>query len=249
MDNSKSKIDFFNSKLENKIIFSSKIFPIIDQKINENFIIFNKIHKYRTAFYKESKISDFCIHKDLYFPDSYNDIYCKINRFYAKNFRAHHMNNGTESKIDFHFGPSGGGKSICSRAIIHNYMHFEIVSGREPFYPTIFFNLRIINSLVNEKDSLFNILIFETMGLFRHFNDWEKYMEKLKVVVYNNYYPFDIIFQINDNISNDDAIKKILIVIDHYSEKFDVNNINLEKITKFCIDKKNKNFILLLFLI
>ena len=64
------------------------------------------------------------------------------------------MNNGQKSKIDYHFGLSGGGKSICSRAIIHNYMHFEKVSGREAFFPTIFFDLKVINSLMNDKYSL-----------------------------------------------------------------------------------------------
>ena len=194
LNNSKIKREFFDSKLENKIIFSSKIFPAINTENDANLEIFNKIHCYKTNFNEESKISDFCFNKGLYFPDCFNDIYYKIDRFFTKNFRAHHMNNGQKSKIDYHFGLSGGGKSICSRAIIHNYMHFEKVSGREAFFPTIFFDLKVINSLMNDKYSLLNILKCETMGLFGEYKDWKTYQEKIKEYVNEKNCPFEIFF-------------------------------------------------------
>ena len=242
LNNSKIKREFFDSKLENKIIFSSKIFPAINTENDANLEIFNKIHCYKTNFNEESKISDFCFNKGLYFPDCFNDIYYKIDRFFTKNFRAHHMNNGQKSKIDYHFGLSGGGKSICSRAIIHNYMHFEKVSGREAFFPTIFFDLKVINSLMNDKYSLLNILKCETMGLFREYKDWKTYQEKIKEYVNEKNCPFEIFFAIVKDISSNENIKKVLIVIDHYSENYDNKNINLEEIKKFCFDIKNHKF-------
>ena len=239
--NNKNTIDkYFSSGIENKIIFSSNIFPNINRKNTEELNNFKKIHNYLTSFFYKSKITDFCLYKNLYFPHCFNDEYYSIERFFTSNFRSHHKLDGEYWKIDYHFGVSGGGKSIASRAIIHNYMHFKPVSGQDVFYPTIFFDIKLINSLINDKTNLLKILKYETMGLFRDFSDWKKYSEQIEEIIKKYYYTFDIIYQILNDIYNNKTIEKALIVIDHYSEHFDPNNQYLNKIKKFISTTETK---------
>ena len=238
LNNSQSIQDFFKSQIENKIIFSSKIFKSIKQKNSEDKENFEKIHNYLTGFSEKSKISDFCIYKDLYFPNLYEDVYYGINRYYTANFRAHHYIDGKIWKIDYHFGVTGGGKSICSRAIIHNYMHFKLVSGHDVFYPTLFFDIKLINSLLNNKYNLLKIIKYEAFGLFREFSDWEKFSNKIAEIVDKYYYAFDIIYHIIEEMFKIENMSKALIVLDHYSDKFDPNYQYLEKIKKLCSNDK-----------
>ena len=248
LNNTQTIHDFFKSEIENKIIFSSKIFQSINQKNSEEKKNFEKIHNYLTAFVEKSRISDFCIFKDLYFPYSYEDIYYGINRHYTANFRAHHYVDDKRWKIDYHFGITGGGKSICSRAIIHNYMHFQLVDGHDVFYPTIFFDIKLINSLLNDKYNLLKIIKYESFGLFREFSDWEKFSNKIAEIVDKYYYAFDIIYSIIKEIFKLKNMTKALIVFDHYSVKFDPNFQYLEKIKKLC-SKDTENFILYFYII
>ena len=241
LDNLKSVRDFFdNQTKKNKIIFSSKIFQVINDQINIDLNIFQKIHDYMTGFCGGSKISDFCYLKELYFPNSHSDIYYEINRDFTKNFRSHHTINGMFWKIDYHFGISGGGKSISSRAIIHNYMHFNLVSGYNVFYPTIFFDIKIINNSITEREKLFKIIKYETMGLFDKYDKWEQYLKKVKEIIEKNYSTFDIIMKILEDISSKIEINKVAVVLDHFSEEYDPKFGNLNKIREFCL--KNSKF-------
>ena len=238
LNNNQTIHDFFKSEIENKIIFSSKIFKSVKQKNSKEKENFEKIHNYLTCFCEKSKISDFCIYQELYFPNFYEDIYYGINRYFTANFRAHHYIDGKYWKIDYHFGVTGGGKSICSRAIIHNYMHFKLTSGHDVFYPTLFFDIKLINSLLNDKYNLLKIIKYEAFGLFREFSDWEKFSNKITEIVNKYYYAFDIIYHIIEEIFKLENMTKALIVFDHYSDKFDPNYQYLEKIKKLCSNDK-----------
>ncbi len=83
LNNKSIQRNFFNQTNNNKIIFSSLLFQEAKNKEEKNKQLFNKFHNYLTAFHLESKISDFCFDKELYFDNSYNDIYYQIKRYYT----------------------------------------------------------------------------------------------------------------------------------------------------------------------
>ena len=230
--------NFFNQSNNNKIIFSSLLFQEAKNTEEKNKQLFNKFHNYLTAFHLESKISDFCFDKELYFENSYNDIYYKIKRYYTESFRAHHYHSKF-GKINYHFGIKGCGKSICSRAIIYNYMHFTLISKHDVFIPTIFFDLKILNQYIGNKEKFFDIIKYELMGIFRDFEKWKNFIFFIQDKI-NYISVFECIFQILKYYYNENNnVNKLLIVIDHYSDYYDFNNYNLKNLKDKCFQDKN----------
>ena len=227
---------FFNNKRKDKkIIFSSLLFKK-NNKSDEK--LFNRIHNYMSNFSEESYITDFCFNKDLYFKNSFNNTYYEVNRDYTKCFRAHHYYRFF-GKIVNHFGVKGCGKSLSGRAIIHNYMHFTLVDGYNVFIPTIFFDFKILTPLLGNKEKFFEVIKYETMGIFRKYKDWEEFITFFKdKIKYDSI--INCIFQIIEVFYSNNAINsKLLIVIDHYSEFYDNSNNELKKLKNKCLIDKN----------
>ena len=220
-------------KIKNSIIFNSNLFD----KINENDKkIFDKFHNYLTAFYKSSKISDFCFDKNIYFPFSYNDTYYEIKkRENTYGFRAHHYD-GLFGNITHHFGIKGIGKSLCGRAIIYNYLHFKILKSGDVFFPAIFFNYKLLNERLYDKPFLLYILKYETINLFRKHNDWINFYEEIKKSLKNNSV-ISIITQIASLYISKFEKQKFLIIIDQYSNIYDEDK-DIESIKLTCKDMK-----------
>ena len=217
-------------KIKNSIIFNSNLFD----KINENDkIIFDKFHNYLTAFYKSSKISDFCFDKDIYFPFSYNDNYYEIEkRDYTHGFRVHHYDFHF-GNITHHFGIKGIGKSLCGRAIIYNYLHFKILKkSGDVFFPAIFFNYKLLKERLYDKPFLLYILKYETINLFRNQKDWINFYEQLNKSLNNNSV-VSIIHQIASLYISKFSNQKFLIIIDQYSFTYDEDK-DIEKIKSVC---------------
>ena len=231
-----TKQRFFNNKRkEKKIIFSSSLFKKKD-KLDEQ--LFNRIHNYMSNFSEESKITDFCFNKDLFFGNSFNNIYYNINRDYTKCFRAHHYYR-VYGKIISHFGTKGCGKSLSSRAIIHNYMHFNLVDGYNVFIPTIFFDFKILTQLLGKKEKFFEVIKYEAMGIFRYYKDWEDFVyffeDKIKYdSIINCIYQIIELFYSKNQMNS-----KLLIVIDHYSEFYDNSYNELKELKRKCLVDKN----------
>mgnify|MGYP006873116160 CR=1 FL=1 len=206
-------------KINNSLIFNSKLFDKINEKDKE---IFDKFHNYLTAFWKSSKISDFCFDKNIYFPYSFNNIYYEIERKFTHGFRVHHYDN-IFGNITHHFGAKGIGKSICSRAIIYNYLHFRRFGGCEVFFPAIFFNYKLLKENLYNKSFLLDILKYETINLFRIKSEWIKFYEILDSSLNTNSV-MSIINQIASLYTNYYPKQKFLIIVDEYSTKFDKDN-------------------------
>ena len=230
---------FFNKKRkEKKIVFSSSLFQQ-NNKPDEK--LFNRIHNYMSNFSEESNITDFCFNKELLFGNSFNNKYYDINRDYTKCFRAHHYYEDY-GKIISHFGPKGCGKSLSSRAIIHNYMHLNLVDGYDVFIPTLFFDLKILAQLCGKKEKFFEVIKYEAMGIFRNYKDWENFVsffeDKIKCDSV-----FDCLNQMIEIFYSKNPVNsKLLIVIDHYSEFYDISNNEINKLKNKCL--LNKNFCL-----
>ena len=229
------ELDMKNKKI---FYFSSSIIKT-DNKAD--LIIFNKIHNYKTGYSGKSKISDFCFNRELYFPFSGCDEYMGYNKAFSHCFREHHYHDYYGlGKIVHHFGPKGVGKSICARATIYNYLHFDLLKqNQKVFFPAIFFDLKIWNKYRKDKIFLMNILKYEFMNLWESINEWEhfftefeKELRKLSPVsvfaIINNLIKF--FFQKKDS--------KLLVVLDHYSLSYDKNN-ELQYLCTKCKDQKN----------
>ena len=228
------EIDMKNRKI---FYFSSSI---IKSDNKADLLLFNKIHNYKTGYTGCSKISDFCFNKEIYFPFSGCDEYMGYKRAFSHCFREHHFHEYYSlGKIVHHFGPKGVGKSICARATIYNYLHFDLLKlNQKVFFPAIFFDLKIWKKNWKDKIFLMNILKYEFMNLWESIKEWEhffsefeKELKKLSPISV-----FDIIdklikffFQKRDS--------KLLVVLDHYSLSYDKNN-ELQQLCKKCKDKK-----------
>jgi len=203
-------------EINNSLIFNSKLFDKINEKDKD---IFDKFHNYLTAFSRASNISDFCYNKNLYFPYSYNDIYYEIERKFSHGFRVHHYDN-IFGNITHHFGIKGIGKSICSRSIIYNYLHFKRFKGAEVFFPSIFFNFKLIKENLHNKPFILDILKYETINLFRTKSDWIKFYEIVNSSLNTNSV-MSLINQIASLYISKYPRQKFLVIIDEFSTKYD----------------------------
>ena len=227
-------LDKMNLKIpniKNSIIINSQIFEKMSQ--NDE-ILFNKFHNYLTGFCAESKISDFCFNKDIYFPYSYNDIYYKINRKYTQGFRAHHYHY-IHGLITYQFGIKGNGRSLCGRAIISNYLHFKILKKKDVFFPTIFLDIKIFIKNIFNKEYLFNLIKYESLNLFREKSVWLNFVKEFKKIFNNsNEYTFNsIIIKILSLCKQYNQNEKILLVIDNYSTEYDEDE-DIQYIKRLC---------------
>lgn len=221
------------SNPKKRIIFSSTLFKSTKDKN-----LFENIHHYLTGFSGESKISDFCFNIDLYFQNYVIDHYCEIDRNYTQSFRVHHYHRKF-GKINYHFVVRGGGKSICSRAIIHNYMNFDLVSDKDVFIPTIFFDLKVLNKLFNNKESFFDVIKYELMGIFRDLENWKKFTTSLKDKIITHESIFECVMKILELFDSENN-NKLLLIIDHYSEIYDKNNSGFKSLKNKYFKEKEK---------
>ena len=230
--------DSYTKNKANKIIyFSSSIFKG-NNEIEKT--IYKSIHTYKTGYSGDSNISNFCYNKDIYFPFSGCDIYIGYNRQFSKCFRTfHYYNMFGYGKILYHFGPTGVGKSICGRATIFNYLHFDkLKKDRKVFFPSIFFDIKILYKNWENKNILLNILKYELMNIFESFTEWQQnYKEYEKEL--NKLKPSSV-FDIIDNLIQFFYLKKkseLLIILDHYSSYYDKTN-QFENLKKKCIEQE-----------
>ena len=201
--------------------------------------LFDKLHNYLTGFSGASLISDFCYNKNLYYPYSINDYYIGYDRNYSKIFRTHHYYSlFGYGKIIHNFGPKGVGKSLCCRATVFNYLHFRIIKGKEVFFPSIFFDIKILIKNWNNKELILKIIKYEFINLFKDFITWEKSYSEFEKEL-ENYPPssvFSLIIKFIDFYFSI-VIYPLLIIIDHYSYIYDKAN-ELKLIKNICINEK-----------
>lgn len=204
----------------NGIIFSS-ILLFNKNNTNNDDILFKKLHDYLTGFSKKSNISDFSFDKSIYFPFSYNNNYYAIIRKFTQGFRVYHYYD-VHGKILYHFGAKGVGKSICSKAIIFNYLHFKLLNGKKVFFPSIFFDTKLWSKNINNREIILFLLKYELLNLFENVKEWKLFYEELidqiKIeTVYSIIEKFiNLYYKKYEN-------KKLLIIIDHYSSLYDIN--------------------------
>ena len=149
--NAKSINKIYNSKeYQNSIIFNSCLIKLDE---GNDKILFTKIHNYNNKFANSSNISDFCLEKEIYFPNYYNNIYYQIKLKYTHIFRIHNLYK-EHGKILYHFGINGVGKSLCGRAII--FIYLNTITNEKYFFPTIFFDLNLWSS--NKSEYILHIL-------------------------------------------------------------------------------------------
>lgn len=148
INNGYIKEDDLDYKSDKNIYFSSSILKVDTDNDKE---IFDNIHNYKTGYSGNSKISKLCFNRNIYFPFSSCDEYIWYNRKFSHSFRAHHYHSDCDfglGKILYHFGPKGVGKSICGRATIFNYLHFDLLKkNRKVFFPSLLLDLKIWNEM------------------------------------------------------------------------------------------------------
>ena len=117
-------------------------------------------------------------------------------------------------------------------------MHFDLVSNKDVF---IFLDLKMLNKLFNNQESLFDVIKYELMGIFKNFEHWKYFIFSLKNKITTHESNFEYIMKILGLlVSNNSNINKLLIVINHYSEIYCKINCGIKSIKeKYFKEKEN----------
>ena len=229
LDNKQSTIDFFNKKnkkLSDYFIFSNTL----ENEKEKELQIFKNLKDYCNGYWREVNIKEFCYDYKIIFENNNDPIFYSINKeedfvYGIKHF--HYFNKG----ISHFYSSKKSGKSLVCRSIIKNFTHPENLS----YYPFIIFDIKILNNLLKSKNNkIKKVILHELYNIFRDFDSALLFYQKLNFEFENvMIFILDIITKILIEVKE----KKLLFILDGYSEYYDKEKKYLHKIDRLvCCD-------------